>query len=125
MSESLPHFHMNPSADPELGQQYIYNAALAARDAGQTLWQVDEGEKTVSAASTSETEDEIVIEHLGSIMKGKGREVIDQIARYAIEHNKKLSAISIIGAQEYYEKLGFTPVRGISNKWTINPRDLQ
>jgi histone acetyltransferase (RNA polymerase elongator complex component) len=57
-------------------------------------------------------------------MRNKGRELLKQIARYAISQSKQLSVISIVDAEAYYKKLGFVPEKNVPNKFTIDPQKL-
>lgn len=100
------------SFDPESGQQYIYNAARAASERGDRLWQIDDKERVVAAASTREVEDAIIVENIGSLVRGKGKELLQQIAAYAISLNKQLLVSATIDSEGYYQKLGFAPLHG-------------
>jgi hypothetical protein len=113
-----------PSNDPESGLRYIQNAALAAQKVGQRLWQIDGEEEVLAAASTEETEDSIVVQNLGSIVSGKGREVLQQIAHYAAENKKKLVVSATFDSEKYYQKLKFKYIPGSNNLWEIDPKIL-
>ncbi|MEN9647691.1 MAG: hypothetical protein RLY57_495 [Candidatus Parcubacteria bacterium] len=113
-----------PSFNPELGQQYIYNAARAAAERGDKLWQIDDKEKVVAAASTREVEDAVIVENIGSLVRGKGKELLLQIATYAISVNKQLLVSATFDSEGYYQKLGFAPLHGRNGMWAIDPKLL-
>jgi hypothetical protein len=113
-----------PSHNSKLGQEYIYNAAKAAAEKGDRLWQIDDTDKTLAAASTSETNEEVIVENLGSIVSGKGKELLKRIATYTASVGKILIVSATIDSEEYYQKIGFIHITGRSGMWSIDPVKL-